>query len=130
MEGEKTEEGKAAMHASGTMMKEEAVMHVGSYETYTPEKIAQKSTTSHVVLYFHANWCPTCRALDADILSHLKDIPANLSILKVDYDTSSELKKKYAVTYQHTMVEVDANGALIKKWSGSPKLADLISQVK
>ena len=130
MEGDKMEDGKPAMHATGTMMKEEAVMHAGSYEAYAPEKIAQKSTTGHVVLYFHANWCPTCRALDADITAHLKDIPANLSILKVDYDASQDLKRKYGVTYQHTMVEVDANGTLIKKWSGSPKLADLITQVK
>ncbi len=119
-----------SMHATGTMMKNETSMHAGSYEAFAAEKIASKSTTGHVVLYFHANWCPTCRALDADITSHLKDIPANLTILKVDYDNSVDLKKKYGVTYQHTMVEVDANGTLIKKWTGSPKLADLVAQVK
>lgn len=129
MEGDKNETDES-MHATGTMMKNENAMHAGSYEAFAAEKIASKSAVGHVVLYFHANWCPTCRALDADIMAHLKDIPANLTILKVDYDNSVELKKKYGVTYQHTMVEVDANGTLIKKWAGSPKLADLLMQVK
>ena len=129
MEGEKKENSES-MHATGTMMKKETSMQAGSYEDYAAEKIAAKSTSGHVVLYFHANWCPTCRALDADIAAHLKDIPVNLTILKVDYDNSVDLKRKYGVTYQHTMVEVDANGTLVKKWSGSPKLADLVAQVK
>ena len=101
----------------------------GSYETYSPEKIA-KAATGNVVLFFRASWCPTCRALDADIKAHLKDIPSALTILDVDYDNSTSLKEKYGVTYQHTFVQVDANGSLIKKWSGSPTLASLVSQVK
>ncbi len=104
------------------------VMAAGSYEAYSPEKL-DRATTGAVVLFFHASWCPTCRALDADIRSNLNQIPKSLTILDVDYDNSTALKQKYGVTYQHTMVQVDASGNLIKKWSGSPTLAALVSQV-
>ena len=107
-----------------------SMMHPGNYIAYAPEQIASAAANGKVVLFFHASWCPTCRNLDTDIKAHLKDIPSNLTILDVDYDNSAELKKKYGVTYQHTFVEVDANGTLIKKWSGSPTLAALVAEVK
>lgn len=104
--------------------------NAGSYESYDASKIAMASTTHNVVLFFRAGWCPTCISLDRDIKAHLKSIPENLTILDVDYDNSTELKKKYGVTYQHTFVQVDARGNLIKKWSGSPTLAELVTEVK
>lgn len=103
---------------------------VGSYEVYSPEKIAEKSKTSRVVLFFNAVWCPTCRALDNSIKVSTKQIPGDVTILSVDYDTYTELKKKYGVTYQHTLVQVDAEGNMIKKWSGSSTLSALVQQVK
>lgn len=114
--------------ASGTMQ-EEGMTKVGSYESYAPEKLA-RAVTGDVVLFFRASWCPSCKAVDADIRSHLKDIPETLTILDVNYDTATDLKQKYGVTYQHTFVQVDAEGNMITKWSGSPTLADLVSHVK
>ena len=115
----------------GTMTpKTDAMMKVGSYEAYSSERIAMASATHDVVLFFRASWCPTCKAVDADIKAHLKEIPTSLTILDVNYDNSTDLKKKYEVTYQHTFVQVDARGDLIKKWSGSPTLASLVSEVK
>jgi thioredoxin 1 len=120
----KSEMPKVMMSEKDTMMK------TGSYEAYSPEKIALSSSTHAVVLFFRASWCPTCKAVDTDIKLHLKNIPSNLTILDVDYDNSISLKQKYGVTYQHTFVEVDAQGNMIKKWSGSPTLAALVSEVK
>lgn len=126
-EGEGMMEGKA----TGTMMKSEGMMSgAGTYQAYAPEKVAKFAATGKVVLFFRASWCPTCRALDADIKTHLGEIPKNLTILDVDYDNSAALKQQYGVTFQHTMVEVDTQGKLIKKWSGSPTLAALVSEVK
>ncbi len=113
-----------------TTEKNSMMTKVGSYESYNASKIAMASATHDVVLYFRASWCPTCKALDGDIKSHLNDIPESLTILDVNYDNSTELKKKYGVTYQHTLVQVDAQGNIIKKWSGSPTLASLVSEVK
>lgn len=109
--------------------KTEVMKEVGSYELYSAEKFAN-ATTGDVVLFFRASWCPTCRGVDADIRAHLGNIPPTLTILDIDYDTSASLKQKYGVTYQHTFVQVDAEGNLIKKWQGSPTLATLISEVK
>jgi len=103
--------------------------NAGSYETYVPERLAL-ADEGDVVLYFFASWCPTCQALERDIIAHLADIPENVTILKVDYDTERELKKKYGVNYQHTFVQVDSQGNQIKKWVGSPTLAELVAQVE
>ena len=113
-----------------TVIKDEGVMmEKGSYETYAPEKLA-KASSGDVVLFFRASWCPTCKAVDADIRANLTAIPGGLTILDVDYDNSSSLKQKYGVTYQHTFVQVRADGTLIKKWSGSPTLAALVAEVQ
>ncbi len=112
------------------VMKDNVMMaRTGSYEVYSPEKLA-KANSGKVVLFFRASWCPTCKALDADIVSNLKSIPENVTILDVDYDNSTDLKKKYGVTYQHTLVEVNADGLMIKKWAGSPTLASLVKEIK
>ncbi len=108
----------------------DTMMKAGSYEAYAPEKIAMASSTHDVVLFFRAGWCPTCIALDKDIKAHLGYIPSSLTILDVDYDNSADLKKKYGVTYQHTFVQADKDGNLIKKWSGSPTLEALVAEVK
>ena len=117
-----------AMMDEGTE-KSETMMKKGSYEVYTSEKIA-RAETGNVVLFFHASWCPSCRGLNADIENNIDAIPSGVSILKVDYDEETELKKKYAVTYQHTLVQVDKDGNLIKKWSGAPTLSGLVSEIQ
>lgn len=101
----------------------------GSYEAYTPDKIA-RAENGDVVLFFHAGWCPSCRGLNADIEASRGDIPDGLTILKLNYDTETALKKKYGVTTQHTLVQVDKDGNLIKKWSGGGTLETIVSQVK
>ena len=108
---------------------EGAMMEKGSYESYAAAKLA-KANEGDVVLFFRASWCPTCRALDADIKSNLSKIPAGVTILDVNYDTETALKQKYGVTYQHTLVQVDAQGNLITKWSGGLALADLVSKIQ
>ncbi|HNQ31789.1 MAG TPA: thioredoxin family protein [Candidatus Woesebacteria bacterium] len=101
----------------------------GSYQVYSAEKIAL-AATNDVVMFFHAAWCPSCRALSQDIEQNLSAIPSGVVILKVDYDSETELKKKYGVTTQHTLVQVDQDGNQIKKWNGSPRLENLLSQIQ
>lgn len=105
------------------------MMTKGSYEAYSPEKLAW-ANDGKVVLFFKASWCPTCRAVDADIKANLSNIPEGTHILTIDYDNSTDLKKKYGVTYQHTFVEVDSSGNMLAKWSGSPTLAELVKNIK
>jgi thioredoxin 1 len=112
-----------------TEEKMEGVELHGNFEDYSPEKIA-KAGEGDVVLFFHASWCPSCRALESDIQKNLDSIPGDLSILKVNYDTESELKQKYGVRFQHTLVQVDENGEVITSWSGGNKLSDIVSRIK
>jgi thiol-disulfide isomerase/thioredoxin len=102
----------------------------GTYQVYSPEKIMASAQTGNVVLFFKANWCPSCRTLDADIKSNLSSIPSDLTVLEVDYDKSADLKKKYGVTTQHTLVQVDKDGNMIKKWSGGNTLNSVVSEIK
>ena len=116
--------------AKSNVKEEGGMMKAGSYEAYAPEKVVLASVTHDVVLFFRASWCPTCKAVDADIKANLSKIPSSLAILDVNYDNSTALKQKYGVTYQHTFVQVDKDGNLIKKWSGSGTLSALVAEVK
>jgi thiol-disulfide isomerase/thioredoxin len=125
-------ESDSMMEKDGNAMedKNETMSKAGSYEDYDASKIAMAATNGKAVLFFHAGWCPTCRGLNSDIEKNLSKIPNGVTIFKTDYDTQTALKKKYGITYQHTMVQVDAQGNQITKWSGSPTLADLVSKIK
>lgn len=123
-------DGMAKTEETDIIDKDNTMMKAGSYEAYTPEKVMLASTTRVAVLFFRASWCPICRAVDADIKANLEKIPSKLAIFDVDYDNSTALKQKYGVTYQHTFVQVDNNGNLIKKWSGSPTLSALVAEIK
>lgn len=105
-----------------------AIAEGGIYMPYTTTAVAQAK--GQVVLFFHANWCPTCIAVNKDIEANLKTIPTDLTILKVNYDDEKELRELYAVTEQHTFVQVDNSGKLIKKWRGGTTLAEVVGQVQ
>lgn len=97
------------------------------YITYTPDSIAQTKGTT--LLFFYAPWCPQCRALDADIVA--KGVPEGITIIKVDYDSHQDLRQKYGVTIQTTIVTVDHNGNLLKKFVAydEPTLAAVLRGV-
>ena len=108
------------------MKKSEAMKVIkGSYSEYDPSKLSNAEHGT-VILNFSASWCPSC--VEADKNFNAAPTPEGLTLLKVDYDKSTDLKRKYGVTYQHTFVQVDKNGNLLKKWSGSFTYADLLKQ--
>lgn len=84
----------------------------GTYVTYTPDVIEKTPGTK--VLFFHAPWCPQCRALEASIKAGT--IPAGVTIIKVDYDSNQALRQKYGVTIQTSLVRVDDAGNLVKRY--------------
>lgn len=85
--------------------------------------------TGDVVIYFHANWCPICRALEPDIRKNLSNLPKGLTILKADYDQETALKKQYGVTYQTAFVQVDDSGIKLKLWIGTTSALDIADQL-
>jgi len=90
-----------------------------SYVPYSQEQLKQSLTKGNVLLFFAAtSWCQTCIGLDKELIERYTEIPEDLTILKVDYDRDAELKKKYFVTVQHTLVLLDASGKEITRWVG------------
>ena len=86
------------------------------------DQMASRAGTK-VVYFFHASWCPTCRATEAAIARD--GIPAGLTVVKVDFDTETDLRKEYGVTTQHTFVQVGPDGGELAKWTGSVSGADI-----
>ena len=84
--------------------------------------------TGDVVLFFAADWCPTCQEATKNLEADPAAIPAGLAIVRVDYDNSDELKQKYGVTVQHTFVQVDPEGNEVAKWSGSVTADEIAEQ--
>ncbi len=117
-------------HEDEAMKKENAgtgdVMIKGSYTDYDTAKLAN-AEKGKVILFFHAPWCPTCKEADKNF--NASATPDGITLLKTDYDSSNDLKKKYGITYQHTFVQVDKDGNLIKKWSGSTSYDQLKAEV-
>ena len=89
----------------------EPAVQPGDYVEYYDGAIAETAGTK--VLFFHASWCPKCRALEEDILAN--EIPDNFTVFKVDFDTATELRQRYGVTLQTTIVYVDDEGDALAK---------------
>jgi thioredoxin 1 len=90
----------------------------GKYIQYSADSAKLAAAEGSSVIFFHAPWCPTCKAAESDINSNISKLESGLTILKTDYDTSTELKKQYGVTSQSTFVKIDKDGKLIKKGNG------------
>ncbi len=113
-----------------TMMAKEGekMMEFTGYMNYDEAKVKEAlSNGQKVVLFFHAAWCPTCRSLDSAISAGLVSIPADTLIVKVDYDTSDSLKKKYRVVTQHTTVVLNSDGTEKSKKIGARSVSEVLN---
>lgn len=88
------------------------------YVEYSEANLAKAQEKGRSVIYFWAVWCPTCQALDKELRERSQELPDDVTIIKTNYDTEKELKKKYQIVQQHTLVQVDKNGNEVKKWIG------------
>ena len=100
----------------------------GVYAPYTDSALSGAS--GKVVLAFHANWCPSCVSADKNLKENGSDIPADVTILEVNYDDAQDLREKYNVTSQHTYVQVDSAGELLKKWKGGSTVSEIVGQIQ
>ncbi|WP_341975165.1 thioredoxin family protein [Microbacterium sp. LTA6] len=67
-----------------------------------------EATPGTKVLFFHATWCPQCRALDEQLRN--EGSPDGVTVFKVDYDDRVDLRQQYGVTLQTTVVYVGDDG--------------------
>lgn len=135
-----TEDNDAMMKKDETVMEKEdddtmmADKNSSRYIEYSKTALDQAASNRRV-LYFYANWCPTCRPADADFTANSSKIPSDVTVIRVNYndtDTDQEekdLAKKYAITYQHTFVQIDGQGKEVTKWNGG-QINELLSNIK
>jgi thiol-disulfide isomerase/thioredoxin len=75
-------------------------------EIYSPETLEQAELSGHpVLLEFYASWCSTCRSQSKalDSLKSQEDFQ-DLIVLRADYDNDKELKKRFGVKKQSTLI--------------------------
>ena len=105
-----------------------------NYIEYSKTALEQNSEKRRI-LFFYANWCPTCRPADAGFRENENKIPEDVVVVRINYndtDTDNEekeLAKKYAITYQHTYVQIDQEGNIITKWNGGG-IDELLTNIK
>jgi thiol-disulfide isomerase/thioredoxin len=99
------------------------------YIPYTQEMYDTLLTSEPFALFFHAEWCPTCRGMEEAILDEMDTFPKGTKILKVNYDTETELKATYGITTQSIVVIVDAEGNAAETLA-APSNADIIAALE
>jgi thioredoxin 1 len=72
---------------------------------FTAAALAQAEKAGEpVAVHFHADWCPTCKAQTL-MLNKLKAEPGlTITVLVAEYDNQGDLKKRFAVRGQSTLV--------------------------
>ena len=108
-----------------------ALAHALDIKPYSAATLAEAQQAGKpVALHFHADWCPTCKA-QAAVLQQLKAEPGlDLTVLVANYDTEKDLKKRFNVRGQSTLVALHGNketGRLIGETSAAALSATLKS---
>lgn len=79
--------------------------HALDIKPYSAAALAQAQKADQpVALHFHADWCPTCRAQDKVLQSLKTEKGLDLTVLTVNYDTEKDLKRRFKVNMQSTLV--------------------------
>lgn len=94
-------------------------MELLGYVDYSDSRLSISQNSGKSVLFFAAtSWCTTCSRLDQEIKSRANEIPAGVTILKVDYDRDDAMKQKYGIVVQHTLVILGNEGSELARWAG------------
>ena len=121
------------------MQKQDAVMEKNEtsssrYLDYSKTVLDQPADKRRI-LYFYATWCPSCKVANEDFLANPDKIPEDVVVIRTNYNDPNtdqeekDLAKKYGITYQHTFVQIDAQGNEITKWNGG-QTDELVANIK
>lgn len=111
----------------GEKMLYEKLENPGFFGEYNTDKLAQ---SDYVILFFTAPWCPSCLEAQNNIEENKAYIPADTTILLVDFDQNLGVREKYDVTKQHTFVLLDREQNEVKRWTNSTQLKDILINSK
>jgi thiol:disulfide interchange protein len=78
---------------------------MNDFKPYTPEafKTAMEEGKT-TVLFFHAPWCPVCKAQEPKVKAQLNGEHKDVVAFKVDYDSNVPLRKELKVDKQSTLI--------------------------
>ena len=82
-----------------------ALAHALDVKPYSAAMLADaQKADKPVALHFHADWCPTCRAQDKALQTLKTEKGLDITVLVVNYDTEKDLKRRFKVNAQSTIV--------------------------
>ncbi len=95
----------AKLIVSGLLVAAATLSHALEVKPYTAAALAAaQKADKPVAVHFHADWCPSCRAQEK-VLQTLKAEPGlDLTVLVADYDTEKDLKRRFKVRSQATLI--------------------------
>ncbi|MBP9759624.1 hypothetical protein KBD45_08080 [Candidatus Dojkabacteria bacterium] len=100
----------------------------GVYDLYDDELI-KTAEDKQIVLFFSADWCAECNNLDNDILTNKDKIPQNVIIMKVEYDVRKDLKDKYKVTKENSLIEINSAEEKLKDIGTKKTLSEILKSI-
>jgi thiol-disulfide isomerase/thioredoxin len=126
-----------AMEKSDSMMLKDPV---GFYSTQrmqpyvmpftTPEAAQAYAVKGPTAYFFAATWCPNCQAAYKDLERNFRKMPEGMTLVLVNFDKTPDLKSRYAVTIQHTFIQINEKGEKVKAWVGSNTVSDIVKRIE
>lgn len=115
--GDMRMEKEEVMEEENGKMKEEKAKEAseaknGQYTVYNSGVIGNGEES---VLFFHAAWCPACKANNQKLNDWYGSSDFSRSVYKIDFDTATDLRSKYRVTGQDTFILIDGAGNELRR---------------
>ena len=95
----------AKLIVSGLLVAAATLSHALEVKPYSAAALAEAEKDNQpLALHFHADWCPTCRAQDKVVQTLKTEKGLDLTILTVNYDTEKDLKRRFKVNSQSSLI--------------------------
>jgi thiol-disulfide isomerase/thioredoxin len=103
---------------------------MNDFKPFTAEAFKSAAQAGKTTLvFFHAPWCPVCKAQEPKVLAHLNGAHKDIVAFKIDYDTNPGLRKEMKVDKQSTLIlyQGATEVARLSYKSDTPSIDELFS---